>query len=97
MSTAIILFVVFFFAPWLWLDFGEDILESRFFKGRDDVNFQKIKPQCNKYVREIKGELLCDGSCTVVKWVPFGVKVDSCSEDYYFISFWGQRYYVNGE
>lgn len=57
-------------------------MESTFFRGNDAQNFKKPKNTCE-----------CDGSCINVKWAPFGVKVDACSEDYYFISFWGQRFY----
>ncbi len=74
-----------FFAPWHWIDNGEDIKENRFFQGNDAQNFKKPKASCN-----------CDGSCLNVKWVPFGAKVDACSEDYYFISFWGQKFYREG-
>ncbi|MFA6549945.1 MAG: hypothetical protein WCT36_01150 [Candidatus Gracilibacteria bacterium] len=79
-------FVLAFSAPWLWIDNGEDIMENRFFRGNDEENFKKQKNTCD-----------CDGSCLNVKWVPFGVKVDACAEDYYFVSFWGQRFYIDGE
>jgi len=84
--VAVSLSALAFTAPWLWLDNGEDIMESQFFRGNDPVNFKKPKGTCD-----------CDGSCINVKWVPFGVKVDACSDDYYFISFWGQRFYMDGE
>lgn len=71
-----------FLAPWLWLDNGENIMESKFFRGRETEVFKKPKQTCD-----------CDGSCLGVQWVPFGAKVDACAEDYYFISFWGQRFY----
>lgn len=82
--AGIILFALAFLAPWLWLDNGEDIIESRFFRNNDEENFKKPKNTCE-----------CDGSCKNVKWVPFGVIVDACAEDYYFISFWGQRFYID--
>lgn len=81
--SIIIIVAIAFTAPWLWLDNGENIMESSFFRGNDIENFKKIKDGCE-----------CDGSCINVKWVPFGVTVDACSEDYYFISFWGQRFYM---
>lgn len=79
-------FALAFMAPWLWIDNGEDIMESSFFRGNDTQNFKKPKNTCD-----------CDGSCMNVKWVPFGAKVDACAKDYYFISFWGQRFYIDGE
>lgn len=90
--VAIGLFALAFTAPWLWIDNGEDIMESRFFRARytdrsrDAENFKKPKGTCG-----------CDGSCLNVKWRPFGVKVDACARDYYFISFWGQRFYMDGD
>ncbi|HAU65723.1 MAG: hypothetical protein UT30_C0007G0003 [Candidatus Uhrbacteria bacterium GW2011_GWF2_39_13] len=83
---ATILFALAFASPWLWMDNGENIMESKFFRGNDAENFKKPKNTCD-----------CDGSCLNVRWVPFGANVDACAEDYYFISFWGQRFYVNGE
>ena len=86
-SISVIIFVVIAFtAPWLWIDSGEDIMENSFFRGNDSENFKKPKGNCD-----------CDGSCINVKWVPFGAKVDACSEDYYFISFLGQRFYMDGK
>jgi hypothetical protein len=85
----LVVFALVFAAPWLWNDNGEDIMESRFFRGNDSENFKKPK--------ENKEDCHCDGSCINVKWAPFGVKVDACADDYYFISFWGQRFYMNGE
>ena len=80
------LFALAFTAPWLWIDNGEDIMESRFFRGNDEENFKKPKNTCD-----------CDGSCLNVEWKPFGAKVDACAEDYYFISFFGKRFYFDGE
>ncbi|MBP9695298.1 MAG: hypothetical protein KBD73_02755 [Candidatus Magasanikbacteria bacterium] len=85
--VVVMLFALAFTAPWLWIDGGEDVIESFYRKHRSDLqNFKKIKNTCD-----------CDGSCLDVQWVPFGVKVDNCSEDYYFISFLGQRFYRAGE
>lgn len=83
--VAVLLFALAFTAPWLWLDNGEDIMESSFFRGNDEQNFKKPINTDG-----------CDGSCLNVKWVPFGVKVDANAEDYYFISFLGQRFYIEG-
>lgn len=83
------LLVLTFIAPWLWIDNGEDIVESFYREHSSDLqNFKRLKN------RDTCG---CDGSCLNVQWVPFGVKVDNCSKDYFFISFWGQRFYMNGE
>jgi len=84
--VAVVLFTFAFTAPWLWINNGEDIMESSFFRGNDTENFKKPKNTCD-----------CDGSCLNVKWVPFGAKVDACADDYYFISFWGQKFYMAGE
>ncbi len=75
-----------FIAPWLWIDGGENILESRFFRGREAEIFKNLIDDC---------KIKCDGSCYKIDWVPFGIRVSACSEDYYFISFWGQRFYIN--
>jgi len=83
--SVVILLALAFTAPWLWIDNGEDIMESSFFRGNDS-NFKKPKSTCD-----------CDGSCLNVKWAPFGAKVNDCSEDYYFISFWGKIFYMDGE
>ncbi|MBP9761277.1 MAG: hypothetical protein KBD15_03505 [Candidatus Magasanikbacteria bacterium] len=80
--TALILLA--FAAPWLWIDNGEDIKESPFFKPRFADRFYQPKADCD-----------CDGSCLAVSWVPFGAKVDACSEDYYIVTFWGQHIYKN--
>ncbi len=84
--SAVVLFALAFTAPWLWMDNGEDIMESKFFRNNNEINFQKPKNTCE-----------CDGNCINVKWVPFGVKVDACAEDWYFISFWMQRFHMNDE
>ncbi len=85
-SISIIIVAIAFTAPWLWFDNGENIKESNFFRRNDSENFKIIKDNCD-----------CDGSCLNVQWVPFGAKVDACSEDYYFISFWGQKFYIEPE
>ncbi|KKQ72012.1 MAG: hypothetical protein UT33_C0007G0100 [Candidatus Peregrinibacteria bacterium GW2011_GWC2_39_14] len=84
--SVLVLLALVFTAPWLWIDNGENIMENSFFQGNDSKNFKKTKSTCD-----------CDGSCLNVKWTPFGAKVDACSEDYYFISFWGQRFYMDSE
>ncbi len=85
---ASILLILIFIAPWLWIDGGEDLLESRFFRGREAEIFSKFDDDCRSG---------CDGSCYKIKWVPFGVKVNACSIDYYYVPFYGGEFYVNGE
>ncbi|HBU06775.1 MAG TPA: hypothetical protein DEB09_01700 [Candidatus Magasanikbacteria bacterium] len=80
------LFALAFTAPWLWINNGENIKENNFFRGNDNENFKKSKNTCD-----------CDGSCLNIKWLPFGAKVDACANDYYYISFWGQRFYMDGK
>jgi hypothetical protein len=87
-SWGIFVGLLFFAAPWLWIDNGEDVIENKFVHaGLDEkVIFKKHLPECRR---------LCDGSCYRVKWVPFGVKVSACTADYYFVSFWGQKFYID--
>lgn len=82
---AIIVILVLFASPWLWIDNGERLIESDFFQGKEVNLFQKPIESCKDS---------CDGSCYRVKWVPFGVRVSACSEDWYFVTFWGQRFHV---
>lgn len=84
--TLITLFILIFMAPWLWIDNGENILESEFFRAPDEQLFNKIKADCE-----------CDGSCQQVHWAPFGAKVDACSKDFYYLTFWGQRFYRSND
>jgi hypothetical protein len=87
-AVFVVVLLVLFIAPWLWIDNGENVLERSFFRGNEDEIFKDFDEDC-------KGT--CDGSCYDVKWAPFGVVVDACSKDYYFVSFWGQEFYVDGE
>ncbi len=80
------IFLLLFVSPWLWVGDGkEDVVESRFFNGRENEIFKYPIEGCKK---------TCDGSCYKIEWVPFGVRVSACSEDSYFVSFWRQKFYI---
>ncbi len=83
--------LILFAAPWLWLDNGEDLIEREFRprsvgEGIDEAFFKRSKDGCT-----------CDGSCINVRWAPFGAVVDACSYDYYYVTFWGQKWYRSGK
>ena len=88
--SVIIIVGLLFWAPWVMSDGGEDLIESDFFRpaktsqSQQDL-FQHLKADCD-----------CDGSCIDVHWAPFGAIVDSCSYDYYYVTFWGQHIYRSG-
>ncbi len=88
-TSSIILFTLVFTAPWIYiLDNGEDVIESSFF----NKPFSKLFTQARTPI------CTWDGVDMHVKWAPFGATVRSCSySDYYYVSFWGQKFHINSK
>ncbi len=76
----ILILITLFISPWLWIDNGENVFESKNYRNKISQGELKIleedgKKACN-----------CDGSCAYIKWVPFGAVIKNCKKSYFYIT-----------